>query len=166
MSIWAQVFGGFLATAGGVGVALFQNHLRRNEERRDHELQALAELARDLAAPLVQLERCLGSDGIWVGTVRQLPRIGSWILDPAGPEAPLNWDGVAELLVGVEQRWQESWRVRVNDPTIRERYRSMQTAAIQVARRDVVEVRSAALQLRTAIDDLLAAIGARLQGSR
>jgi hypothetical protein len=80
---WLTILGGLLAGLVGLGLFLVQHRRERLDAEADREREALVELAELLLPLLIEVERPLEARGYWVGRVREMRRLGTWIRDSA-----------------------------------------------------------------------------------
>jgi len=164
---WEQVglsiLGGFIAAAAGLFVWWVQHRSERADEAAKRQAAALRKLVQALVPALLELERFLSTDGKWVGRGRELPSLGTWILDePSDPNAPPDWDSFAELTQRVERLWWDELQLEVYDPRIREAYGEVSRTALHLARRDAGP-REGAVLLRDSIIRLNMLVSSELE---
>lgn len=165
-SVGLTVFGGFLATVGGIVIAwrqhAFERHMTERREKRD----ALLELVDALHPLLLEIDRWAGPrGGDWVGASRSLPELGTWVLDDeSNAQKPLDWPAIAESAHVLERLWWGRLQTRIRDQQVRTAYQEMSETAFHLSRNDTADKRVAAQHLlacatglRDSIEEALAA---------
>jgi len=160
MDGWALVAGAAISGLVGVGVAWYQHRLDRKATAQDQQRDALLELARVLLPLLVELERPLQSHGYWVRDVRELRRLGTWIVDPEenAQQAP-DWDRIKVLVQEVERRWWGDLQARMKDPQMRSLREEFYDAGLYVAMPDAAQPTISLARLAKCVEATLDCIG-------
>lgn len=142
-------------------VAWYQHHLDQRAVEQGRQREALVELAALLFPLVVELERPLQARGYWVGDVRELRRLGTWIVDPAqnAQQAP-NWERIKAVTQEVEQRWWGGLQVRITDPELRRLREEFYGAGMAAAMPDIADPRGALARLAETVEAILNRIGA------
>jgi hypothetical protein len=161
--VWLTILGG--AIAGAVGLLLF--FVQRSFDRRDAQADALRQFADALMPLLIEFDRWRYDPDpdrttFWVGASRQLPKLGTWIVDPEeNARKPPDWERIGELAQAVERLWVDQLSVRVSDSSFDAKWRGASGHLFHLTLKSGANPRAAAEEAEEDIIELLDAIKKR-----
>lgn len=94
-----------------------------------------------------------------MGASRQLPKLGTWIIDPEenARKAP-DWEAIGQHAQVVERLWRDRLSMRVRDPAFDAKWSETSSLLFHIARPNGADPRTAAERAESLVQDLLEAI--------
>lgn len=165
---WGQVLlavlGGLIAGLVGLALFTYQRKIEIKDARIAYQKECLVQFREALIPLLIELDRWRSQpDQVWVGSSRWLPSLNTWILDSEenATKAP-DWESIGRHAQQVERLWRDGLAARADDREIDAIWVQATKLLFHLTRPDGADPRSAAEQAQNQIQDLLAAIKAKV----